>query len=436
NNRAKEIETSFGATNFSYNVSKAWSLSGFGILSSSITDLETKSQTKILDTGNEQNSEDISHQKSNMGLFKLSSTYKPNAQFQFDYDVFGKLSKQDENNDLLRESVVNSVSTSENIYTNKNQSPTSFNQNLSLFYTPTDKHVFAYEMQHLYQDEDPFYNANLLSQPFDLQGYVVGQNRNNYNQNRFVKTQKIDAKLDYYYMLTPKSNLNITLGNTNSHQRFNSSIFQILDNGTKNNLDVPENTNDVKYDFNDAFVGLHYKILTGKFTFTPGLSLHAYTMKNQQLGNAYKQDFFRILPDFYALYQIKKSESLTYNFSFTNSFTDINQLVEGKILQGYSSLFSGNPLLENSTSQQHSLRYFKYNMFNFENISAMVNYSRIIDPIKSSVVFDGINQTVTPFNSNFADENINAFGMYGRSFLRYYKASLNASLNWSKFNNI
>ena len=436
NNRAKEIETSFGATNFSYNVSKSWSLSGFGILSSSITDLETKSQTKILDTGNEQNSEDFSHQKSNMGLFKLSSSYKPNAQFQFDYDLFGKLSKQDENNDLLRESVVNSVLTSENIYTNKNQSPTSFNQNLSLFYTPTDKHIFAYEMQHLYQDEDPFYNANLQSQPFDLSGYVVGQNRNNYNQNRFVKTQKVDAKLDYYYMLTPKSNLNITLGNTNSHQSFNSSIFQILDNGTINDLEATENTNAVKYDFNDAFLGLHYKILTGKFTFTPGVSLHAYKMKNQQLGTAYKQDFFRILPDFYALYQIKKSESLTYNFSFTNSFTDVNQLVQGKILQGYSSLFSGNPALENATSQQHSLRYFKYNMFNFENISAMVNYSRTIDPIKSSVVFDGINQTVTPFNSGFADESINAFGMYGRSFLRYYKASLNASLNWSKFNNI
>ena len=436
NNRAKEIETSFGATNFSYNVSKAWTLSGFGILSSSITDLETKSQTKILDTGNEQNSEDFSHQKSNMGLFKLSSSYKPNAQFQFDYDLFGKLSKQDENNDLLRESVVNSVLTSENIYTNKNQSPTSFNQNLSLFYTPTDKHIFAYEMQHLYQDEDPFYNANLQSQPFDLSGYVVGQNRNNYNQNRFVKTQKVDAKLDYYYMLTPKSNLNITLGNTNSHQSFNSSIFQILDNGTINDLEATENTNAVKYDFNDAFLGLHYKILTGKFTFTPGVSLHAYNMKNQQLGTAYKQDFFRILPDFYALYQIKKSESLTYNFSFTNSFTDVNQLVQGKILQGYSSLFSGNPALENATSQQHSLRYFKYNMFNFENISAMVNYSRTIDPIKSSVVFDGINQTVTPFNSGFADESINAFGMYGRSFLRYYKASLNASLNWSKFNNI
>ena len=47
NNRAKDIETQFGATNFSYNVNKAWSLSGFGIISSSLTDLETKSQNNI-----------------------------------------------------------------------------------------------------------------------------------------------------------------------------------------------------------------------------------------------------------------------------------------------------------------------------------------------------------------------------------------------------
>lgn len=436
NNRAKEIETNFGATNFSYNVTKAWTLSGFGIVSSSITDMETKSQTAILDTGNQQKSEDVSHQKSNLGLFKLSSSYKPSAKFQFDYDLFGKLSKQDENNDLLRESIVSNVSSTESIFTKKDQSPTSFNQNLSFFYTPTDKHVWALEMQHLYQDEDPFYNANLQSEPFTLAGYVSGQNRNDYNQTRFVKTNKIDAKLDYYYMVTPKSNINITLGNTNSHQNFNSDIFQILDNGTQNNLDAPENTNRVRYDFNDAFVGLHYKILTGKFTFTPGFSVHSYSMNNHQLGTDYKLNFTRILPDFYALYQIKKSETLTYNFSFTNSFTDINQLVEGNILQGYSSLFQGNRMLENATAQQHSLSYFKYNMFNFENISAFVNYRRSMDPVKSNAFFDGINQTSRPFNSNFADENISGSGRYGRSFLRNYKASASASLNWSKFNNI
>ncbi|MFV8373424.1 carboxypeptidase-like regulatory domain-containing protein [Flavobacterium sp. LB2P74] len=441
NNRAKEIETKFGATNFSYNVNKAWTLSGFGILSSSETDLETKSQTNILQPNSSEilsteNRQETANQRSNLGLFKLSSSYKPTTKFQFDYDILAKLSKQDENNSLLRESIVSNNATTENINTLKKQDPISVNQNLSLYYTQSDKNIFAFEMQHLYQKEDPFYNANLQSQPFNLADYITGQNRNNINQNRFVKTSKIDAKLDYYYMVTPKSNINVTLGNTYSHQNFNSSIFQILDNKIVNNLDDDANTNDVNYNFNDTFLGLHYKILSGKFTFTPGVSLHSYNMTNEQLGTSYSQNFFRALPDLLAIYQIKKSETVTYNFSYTNNFTDINQLAEGFVFSNYNSLTKGYRLLENATAQVHSLRYFKYNMFNFENITAFASYSKRFDAIKTRAVFNGVNQTSSPFNSDFADETLSGNGSYGRSFLKNYKASLGANLNWSKFNNI
>ncbi|MFV8394117.1 carboxypeptidase regulatory-like domain-containing protein [Flavobacterium sp. LB2P6] len=441
NNRAKEIETKFGATNFSYNVNKAWTLSGFGILSSSETDLETKSQTNILQPNSSEilsteNRQETANQRSNLGLFKLSSSYKPTTKFQFDYDILAKLSKQDENNSLLRESIVSNNATTENINTLKKQDPISVNQNLSLYYTQSDKNIFAFEMQHLYQEEDPFYNANLQSQPFNLADYIAGQNRNNINQNRFVKTSKIDAKLDYYYMVTPKSNINITLGNTYSHQNFNSSIFQILDNKIVNNLDDDANTNDVNYNFNDTFLGLHYKILSGKFTFTPRVSLHSYNMTNEQLGTRNSQNFFRALPDFLAIYQIKKSETVTYNFSYTNNFTDINQLAEGFVFSNYNSLTKGYRLLENATAQVHSLRYFKYNMFNFENITAFASYSKRVDAIKTRAVFNGVNQTSSPFNSDFADETLSGNGSYGRSFLKNYKASLGANLNWSKFNNI
>lgn len=123
NNRAKEIETKFGATNFAYSPSKKWNISGFGILSSSKTDLETKLKTTFLVSGDQEKREEAAHQKNNLGLFKLSSSYKPNAKLQFDYDVLTKLAKQDENSDLLRESIVNNFSTLETVFTNKKQDP-------------------------------------------------------------------------------------------------------------------------------------------------------------------------------------------------------------------------------------------------------------------------------------------------------------------------
>jgi hypothetical protein len=441
NNRAKEIETKFGAANFSYNVNKVWSLSGFGIISSSLTDLETVSQTNIFKPNSSEiqsteNKKELSNQKSNLGMFKLSSSYKPSTNFQFDYDVLTKISKQQEYSPLTRESIVNNTSTTEIINTTKKQEPISVNQNLSLFYTLNEKNIFAVEMQHLYQEEDPFYNANLKSKPFDLVGYNSGQQRNDITQNRFVKTSKIDAKADYYYMITAKSNFNITLGDTYSYQNFNSSMYQILDNNSINTLDSGVNKNDVNYNFNDAFLGLHYKILTGKFTFTPGVSLHSYNMTNQQLGTDYSQNFSRVLPDLMAIYQIKKAESLTYNFSYTNSFTDINQLAEGLVFSNYNSLRNGSRTLENATARQHSLRYFKYNMFNLENISAFLTYSKQINAVKTKANYVGVNQSSSPYNSDFADETLSGSGSYGRSFLKNYKASMSANINWSKFNNI
>jgi hypothetical protein len=120
----------------------------------------------------------------------------------------------------------------------------------------------------------------------------------------------------------------------------------------------------------------------------------------------------------------------------SNVFTDISQLVQGYILNGYSSLFRGNRDLENATSQVHSLRYFKYNMFNFENIFANASYTKTLEAVKTDATFTGVNQVSSPYNSNFPNETATAMGSYGRSFLKNYKASGSANVNWSKFNNI
>ena len=442
NNRAKEINTQFGATNFSFNPNKALTLSGFIIFSGTKTDIETKNQSSFLNPDgtirNKEKRDELTQQKSNLGLYKFTSTYKPNTKLQLDYDVLAKQSVQDESSSL-DQSIFNSNSilvSNQSILSAKNQNPFSINQNLSAYFTQSEKNIFALEMQHLYQDEDPFFNANLQDQPFNFNGYFLNQNRNRINQNRFVKTNKIDAKLDYYYTITPKSNINVTLGITNSVQNFNSSIFQILDNGTINNINSLENKNNVKYQFNDVFLGLHYRFLTGKFTFNPGFSLHKYNTFNDQLGSRVRDDFYRVLPDVNFLYQIKKSQTLSYNYALTNDFTDIKNFAAGNTFNSYNSLFRGNRFLENAISHTHSLRFFKYNMFNFENVAGNLSYSKRINPIKNAANFSQINQSSTAINSNFADETISGFASYGRSFLRYYKASANLASNWSKFNNI
>ncbi|TRW26395.1 carboxypeptidase regulatory-like domain-containing protein [Flavobacterium zepuense] len=446
NNRAKEIETKFGAANFSYNPTQAWSLSGFAIINSSRNELETHSRNTVLNaqTGEPetiQDTDEKSLQRSDFSLIKLSSSYKPNKNFQFDYDAFFKTSKQSEDNSLFS-SVMPETSQSQDIYTLKKQNPFSINQNLNLYYTMDDKNVFAFEAQHLYQEEDPFYNANLANNPFpdavtgdtSLNLGLADASRYDLNQTRFVTTNKFDAKFDYYYMLTPKANINLTAGNTYSYQGFNSSIFQILDDGAQDNLDA-NTKNDVNYSFNDVFLGLHYKFIAGKFTVNPGVSLHSYDSYNEQLGTKVDNSFLRVLPDVYAVYQIKKSERLQYTYNMTTEFTDVAKFAQGLLLNNYNSLFRGNRNLENALYQTHNLSYSKYNMFNFTQVFANVNYSHRMEAIKNLSAFSGINQVSTVENSNFADQVISGAAGYTRSFARYYKAAVNASVSWSRFNN-
>lgn len=441
--RVKEIESNFGATNFSYNPSKSLSLSGFIIGTSTLVDTDTQSTVNFLQPNTDQVAsaeirDDIGSQKNNLGLFKFSSVYKPGTNFQLDYDILTRLSAQRENNSVNRQvfNYLNNTNASEDILTSKKQDPININQNLSFYYTPSDKHIFAFESQYLYQNEDPLYNANLEFQPFNFIGYNPNQNRNNITQSRFIKTNKVDSRLDYYYVLTPKVNLNFTLANSNVYQSLNSSIFQRLDDETINNLTDSENTNDVAYRFNDLSLGFHIKWLTGKFTFTPGVTLHKFNLKNTQLATDVTQELSKLLPDFQMIFQLKKSESLTYNFALTNNFTNVNNFSLGTIFNSYNSLFSGNRNLENSIVQSHTLNYQKFNMFNFENFGGSVNYTRTTEAVKTKALFVVVNQIGSPYNSPFGDENLFGNLRYGRSFLKYYKANFSANINWSKFYNI
>jgi hypothetical protein len=443
--KAKNIDNNFGAINIAQQMSKNWSISGFGVLSSNKTISDTHTRVGIFQPNSTQiktdeDRSDLSDLRNNLAIFKFGSKFKPNVDFQFDYDISIRKSNQTEDNDLLTSSITYDSSgdklQSNSINSFKKQEPIAVNQSVNIFWTQNKKSTWAFEIQHLYQDEDPFYNPDLQNDPFLFLGFDSNQRSFNINQKRFIKTNKLDLKGDYYYSLTPKSNFNLTFGNTNSHQDYNSMIFQLLDNEEKSILNNDEYTNDVIFGFNDVYLGVHYKFISGKFTFNPGLSVHGYNTFNKQLSDKQEDNFSRVLPDLFAQYQIKKSESLTYNFRKTNVFNDINSFAQGYVFSNFNSFNRGNRFLENALQETHSLRYFKYNLFNFTTIFGNLNYSKTSDPVVNRAFFNGINQVSEKVNANFENESLNGVLGYQRSFMKYYKASINLNMNWSKFNSL
>jgi hypothetical protein len=439
---ALKIESKLASANFSYSPKQSLDLSGFLIYNNSQILSNEKSSIRYTNAGlgiPDEATEQSNTERSSQGLVKLSVSYIPNFNNQIDYDVLARVS--DDSQFKNNTSSVLGVTTQFDEVT-----PYNINQNLSYYYTLNEKNIFAFEAQSVTKNEDPFYNAVLENDPdaldpFDSTANALGLDSSfgtyDLAQNRKIMSNQLDAKLDYYYLIGSKSNINFTLGTLLSQQQFNSSIFQFLENGSEF-VPLPTFneglvTNDVDYDFSDLYLGVHYRFRTGKFTITPGFSIHAYGNENTQFGLSIENNFIKILPDFETRIQLKKGESLTFNYNMRNQFTDVTRLARGLVFNSYNSLQFGEPDLQNALSHNLSLLYSSFNLFNYTNVFARAAYTSNIDQIRGLTNFENVIRTSTYFNSNFADENFNLFGRIQRTFGKV-RTSLNTSFNYSKNN--
>ena len=431
---ANRIETKLSAFNFSYSPNKKLDLSGFLIWSGNSNGQRNINSIDYVDPNTPDDLVDnITDQTSNTGLFRFSSIYKKNFNNQMNYNISGRFSNE------FRTDNVNSQVLSDILETER-ATPYPINQDLSYFYTASETSIFALEVKHLLQDEDPFYIASLENDPlnnddvdndgFDDAAESLGLDRSNmfYNleQDRRVKSNQLDAKLDYYYILNQKSNLNFVAGTILSKQNFDSRFFQILDDGSEEdpnptsiaNIINPSTTNDTEYNFTDIYAGLRYRLKTGIFTITPGFTLHSYNSNNTQSGiDPFKDTFFKFLPEFETIAQFKRSESLTFTYKQEVNFTDVNQIARGIVANNYNSFFAGNPELINASFHNVSLFYRSFNLFNNSSVFARVSYRKTADQVNRNTIFEpgSVVSSATTLNSPLDNENFTAFASMSKT---------------------
>lgn len=440
NNRAKDVNTKFGAANFSYSPKKTLDLSGFAILTSSRVEIEQNTFKRYTNPNfniPDETTQSQTNQKSDLGLLKLSAKYIPDSSNQLDYEILGRLTKEDQLQ-LFNSSVLGSTNQIEQA------TPYSVNQNLNYYYTLDEKNIFALEAQHLIKDEDPFYNAILEDKDnYENTALALGLDPSQVNydvvQEKMIFSNQLDTKLDYWHILSPKSDLNFTFGSILSKQEFDSDFYQYLDSGS---IFAPTpvindgfKTNDVSYLFTDIYLGTHYRLRTGKFTISPGLSTHLYKATNTQLNKKYTDDFFRVLPDLNVRLQLKKSEQLIFNYRMRTQFTDVTQLARALVLNNYNTIYSGNQELESALSHNINLAYYSFNLFNYTNVFGNISYTQNVNRIRTTSVFEpgSVVSVRSPFNSQFADESVTANGRIQRTFGKV-RGTLRGNFTYSKFN--
>ena len=443
-NKAKEVSNKFAAINFSQAINNHLDLSWFFIFSDADNVLETNKTTtftKYISATETEEENEVTQDKTNqnniLGLLKLSAAYKPNANFQLDYDVLFKKSDLSEKNSIHS---ISSETGADNIQSNKDEKPFSINQNVAMYYTLNDKNIFLFSGQYLYEKNNPLYNSVTDTQHFYLPSisgnYVIPTidegNDFDLSQNKTITTSKLDTKLDYYYILNNKSNLNFTLGNTINSQTLKSDIFQTLADNSVTNFTDSNLVNDVIFNYTDTFLGLHYKVKTGVFTLTPGISVHKYSTKTDQLGSKTKDSPFYVLPDFTAKIALKRSESIRLNYRISTNFTDINKLAEGALYNSHNSLSFGNRYLKNALYHNYSISYFNFNSFSFTNIHGTLSYNKKHDVIKNTTQYLGVDRLNSSINGFDPEDTLSARARISK---RYKKLKAKVSGNVSLANN-
>lgn len=445
-NRALSVDSKFGAINTSWTVNENLDVNAFAILSGTQTRTGSLRDNFFIGTGLRESTTNEAVEENFAGLFKLGAGYNPNKNLSINYD--GRFNISDENQITAftssRDEIVNNnlQQVNEDIAQVNNQRPVSYNQNINMYYTAADNHIFALESQFLNQQEDPFYNAvrDRLNQdeiePFNGALGLDPADPFNINQQRLINTNKLDAKLDYWNVLNKTSNINLTLGTTFSSQNFNSNIFQIRDDNSRNDLQDPElRNNNVQYDFTDLFAAVHYKKIAGKFTFTPGVTLHSFQTKDIQLGVENTINTTRLLPDLEVRLQLRSSEFFTLNYDRNMTFNSVESYAEALVFRNYNRLQRGNNQLEGQLNDQVRLRYNNFNRFNYTNIRAGITYSKQADAIQQSTELDGINQISVPINALLANESLSGNAFYGKE-IKKINFGIAANLSRSVFNNI
>lgn len=443
---ANRIETRLSAFNFSYSPNKKLDLTGFLIWSGNSNGQRNRNILDYVDPSIPDDiTESTTDQTSNTGLIKLSAIYKKDFSNQLNYDIIGRFSNE------FRLDQTSSQVVGDNITERENVTPFRLNQNLSYFYTANENNIFALEVQHLLQDEDPFYAASLENDPnsnadgfdevADDLGFDTSVGQYLFNQNRRVTSNQMDAKLDYYHILNGKSNLNFVGGTILSRQDFDSRFFQRLDNGSElnplpnlPNIANPSTTNDTQYNFTDLYAGVRYRLKSGIFTFTPGFTAHSYNVNNTQFGNEdFKDTFQLILPEINIVAQFKRSESLRFDYRQQVNFTDVNQIARGLVAQSFNSFFTGNSDLTNAHAHRLSLNYNSFNLFNNTSIFSGIVYNKTIDQIGSirNFIPGSVVSTSSNLNLPFDTESLTAFASYSKT-IKKIRGRLRGNYTYNK----
>jgi len=379
----------FGALNITRVATEKLDVSGYAIFSNSET-------SNLIENFNEYTA--FTEQRTNatntdnlLGIGNLNIEYNPNSKEKWYARSQVKRSNNTNNNSLL--SLVNGNTNT--IYTDRDLTATYINQNIEWHKRQNDKHTFSSVINYTFDKSNK--TAFWETQDPILQGLIPADNNQTLlriNQLKNTQEHNFDGVFKHFWEINNSNHIYTTIGNKFLSEDFNTNDSQILDDNSINNFATGGFGNDVNFQLNDLFLGVHYKFRTGIFTVKQGFEAHNYSWSLQNQTDLNKNKWI-VLPDLLAKIEFNKSKKIQINYNLKTSFSDASKFANRFYLQSYNSVFKGNEEIENNLFHAARIYYSRFSLYRGIMMFASLNYNKQIRGVRNTVDFNDINQFLT-----------------------------------------
>ncbi len=401
----------FGAFSIRHSISNASDLSAYIISSKSNTDTQTDNQYLYL-TGNTNLTENRKNTNTTDNFFtigKLTLDYNPNVKTDYTFASFVKITESNSFGNI------NSITNTDSNYikTKNNLKALNLKQSVSLNKDISKKHTATFDASFDFNYNKP--KIDWQTNQSILQNLIPLQNAQVYQifQDKKYQTGTLYAVAKDYWILHRFHHLYTSVGVYGNQSEYQTTDWQVLDDGLINNFNQAGFNNDFNYNFLDAFIKLEYKFKIGKATFKPATAFHKYYWTTKQYSVKKEHQKSLLLPEFTAKIKFRNSERFHFKYRLKTQFANTKMLADNYVLNGFNTVFKGNALLENNLYHDFSATYYKYNMFKGYHFNIGLNYTKRIQTVKNTVQLTGINQfntlqmfykpeTTLSFNTGFS----------------------------------
>ncbi len=414
----------FGALSITQTINSKVDFSGYGIWSDMHNIYETQTLNDFLASNNLiENRTNTGKKENRFGIGKLMFKLKPNNDIDITFGSYIKASSNRSQNNIYTIIEENS----NNVNTTVDADNVSIKQDILLHRQFNKNHTTSAVFNYHFQKATP--SINWFSDESILQGLIPVIDEETYNLFKDKKTNSHDLNLvlKHYWVLNRFNHIYITLGSQQIFDNYLTSEYQRLEDYKINDFTTSNFGNDTRLNFNDTFIGIHYKSQKGKVTLTPGLFYHYYNWNSTQFDEPITNNKAILLPELTTAVEFSSTKKLKLKYNLKTRFPSISQLADRFTLLSFNNIYQGNKNLENELYHHVQLRFYRFSLFNDTFFNLIASYRVKENNFKNATTVQGIDFVSSPVLFNFEDRVWGFRGNLKKGFGKY-KFSVNGSM--------